>query len=77
VLDEAAVRAMYTLPSLRRHVHAIDGLEFELGQQAAYNPYDPSTGNKNGYPMAAPCGAVSRWRKISDGKFHMSLQDLE
>ena len=68
---------MYTLPSLRRHVHAIDGLAFELGTKAAYNPYDQRSegwgadvieGDTSGFLMASPCdGGTSRWRKVSAG----------
>lgn len=71
VLDDAMIRSMYTLPSLRRHVHVINGLQFELGQPSGYNPYNTLETRQpheimNGVQQVSPCtNSVSRWVRTS------------
>eukprot|EP01043_Picozoa_sp_COSAG02_P000106 COSAG02_NODE_2_length_75708_cov_87.013953_9_plen_2901_part_00 len=72
VLDEATILAMYST-SANRHVHYVDGLEFQRGQRSGYNPFDPAMPDlSGGYGakgqigagtlMVSPCAGSSRWR---------------
>lgn len=72
VLDEATMRAMYST-SGNRHVHYVEGLEFQQGQRSGFNPFDPAMADLSGaYTplnamnagtlMVSPCSGSSRWR---------------
>ena len=72
VLDEETILAMYST-SANRHVHYVDGLEFQQGQRSGYNPFDPAMPDlSGGYGpkaqigagtlMVSPCSGSSRWR---------------
>ena len=75
VLDDAMIRTFYELPSLRRHLHKIEGLRFELNERTGWNPYSSPSYHitrdrsiaypRSGYIQVSPCDGLSRWTKTA------------